>query len=285
MTYSVDLRQKVVAYIENGGKITAASKIFNVGKTSIYRWLNSPSLEPQKITTRSRKIDKSALRKDVEENPDITLKARAEKFNVAPSSICRALKKMNITRKKKQFRYKERDRQERMEYYRKLRELIMIFGSACLIYIDEAGFEESVECPYAYAERGKKIYGEKQGKRGKRENLVAARRNKVKDFIAPMIFSGSLNAEGFEGWLEYYLLPSLKELKESPILIMDNAPIHRKTRIRELVEACGYAVIFLPRYSPDLNDIEHDFAAIKKLRAYDMTGKTLDEIIKDYCVA
>ena len=75
MTYSVDLRQKVVAYIENGGKITAASKIFNVGKTSIYRWLNSPSLEPQKITTRSRKIDKSALRKDVEENPDITLKA------------------------------------------------------------------------------------------------------------------------------------------------------------------------------------------------------------------
>ena len=66
---------------------------------------------------------------------------------------------------------------------------------------------------------------------------------------------------------------------------MDNAPIHRKTRIRELVEACGYAVIFLPRYSPDLNDIEHDFAAIKKLRAYDMTGKTLDEIIKDYCVA
>ena len=51
---------------------------------------------------------KVVLRKDVEENPDITLKARADKFNVAPSSICRALKKMNITRKKKQFRYKER---------------------------------------------------------------------------------------------------------------------------------------------------------------------------------
>ena len=58
-----------------------------------------------------------------------------------------------------------------------------------------------------------------------------------------------------------------------------------KRNLRELVEAYGYAVIFLPRYSPDLNDIEHDFAAIKKLRAYDTTGKTLDEIIKDYCVA
>ena len=76
-----------------------------------------------------------------------------------------------------------------------------------------------------------------------------------------MMFSGSLNAEGFEGWLEFHLLTSLKE---PSIFIMDNAPIHRKGRIRELVEACGHAVLFLPHYSPDLNDIEHDFAAIKK---------------------
>ena len=92
-----------------------------------------------------------------------------------------------------------------------------------------------------------------------------------------MIFSGSLNAEGFEGWLEFHLLPSLKE---PSVFIMDNAPIHRKGRIRKLLEAHEHAVLFLPRYSPDLNDIEHDFAAIKKLRAYDTTGKTLDEIIK-----
>ena len=76
---------------------------FNIGKTSIYRWLNRESLEPKKVTTHLRKIDKVVLRKDVEENPDITLKARADKFNVAPSSICSALKKMNITRKKKNF--------------------------------------------------------------------------------------------------------------------------------------------------------------------------------------
>jgi hypothetical protein len=37
----------------------------------------------------------------------------------------------------------------------------------------------------------KKIYGDKQGKRGKRENLVAGRRKKEKDFIAPMILIGN----------------------------------------------------------------------------------------------
>jgi transposase len=74
---------------------------------------------------------------------------------------------------------------------------------------------------------------------------------------------GSLNAEGFEGWLSLYLLP---DLTSPSILIMDNAPIHRKTVIRLLVEEAGHQIIFLPKYSPDLNDIEHDFSALKELK-------------------
>ena len=56
--------------------------------------------------------------------------------------------------------------------------------------------------------KGKKVLGDRQGKRGKRENLVAGRRKEKKDFIVPMVFTRSLNAEGFEGWLSLYLLPS-----------------------------------------------------------------------------
>jgi transposase len=113
--------------------------------------------------------------------------------------------------------------------------------------------------------KGKKVYGDRQGKRGVRENLVAGRRKGKKDLIAPMVFTGSLNAEGFEGWLNLYLLPSL----DIPsILIMDNAPIHRKTAIKELAKEAGHEVLFLPKYSPDLNDIEHDFSALKRARMY-----------------
>ena len=71
-----------------------------------------------------------------------------------------------------------------------------------------------------------------------------------------MIFTGSLDASGFEGWLKLFLIPSLTTVS---VLIMDNAPIHRKTKIRELVEAEGHQILFLPRYSPDLNDIEPTF--------------------------
>ena len=54
------------------------------------------------------------------------------------------------------------------------------------------------------------MYGEQEGKRGKRENLVAGRRKKEKDLIGPIIFKGGLNAVGFEQWYDPHLLPSLK---------------------------------------------------------------------------
>mgnify|MGYP002634164392 CR=1 FL=1 len=163
-----------------------------------------------------------------------------------------------------------------------LRELIKIYGSGSLLFIDESGFEEFQALLYAWSKKGKKIYGEKPGKRGKRENLVAGRRKGKKDFIAPMIFEGSLDASGFEGWLSLFLLPSL----EIPsILIMDNAPIHRKTVIKKLVEEAGHKILFLPKYSPDLNDIEHDFAALKRARMYAAPGTSIDEIIREYCTA
>ena len=51
---------------------------------------------------------------------------------------------------------------------------------------------------------------------------------------------------------------------------IDNSPIHIKNVIRELVEAGGHQLLFLPKYSSDLNDIEHDFSALKKARIYSL---------------
>ena len=161
-----------------------------------------------------------------------------------------------------------------------MQELILAYGIASLVFIDEAGFEAFVTSVYGWSKKGKRLGGEKQGKRGKKENLVAGRRKNEKDLIAPMLFSGSLNAEGFEGWLERYLIPALKM---KSVLIMDNAPIHRKTTIRRLVEEAGHKVLFLPPYSPDLNDIEHDFSALKRARVYATPNTSIDEIIRNYC--
>ena len=45
---------------------------------------------------------------------------------------------------------------------------------------------------------------------------------------------------------------------------MDNAALHRKNVIQDLVTAAGHIVLFLPKYSPDLNKIEHDASRSEK---------------------
>ena len=50
---------------------------------------------------------------------------------------------------------------------------------------------------------------------------------------------------------------------------MDNSPIkHEKNVIRELVEPRGHQLLFLPKYCPDLNNIEYNFSALKRARMY-----------------
>ena len=63
----------------------------------------------------------------------------------------------------------------------------------------------------------------------------------------------------------------------------DNSPIHRKNVIVELVEVGVHQLPFLPKYSPNLNDIEHDFSALKRAIMYSPINTSIDEIIRNYC--
>jgi transposase len=103
MAYGLDLRQKVIDYIENGGRVTKAAQVFGIGRASIYRWLSRKELEATKVKYRQRSLDRKELLKDIQENPETRLKQRAEKFGVSTTAIFKAIKKMKITRKKKNY--------------------------------------------------------------------------------------------------------------------------------------------------------------------------------------
>ena len=49
MPYSLDLRQKLINFVENVGMLTEAAHIFGIGRASIYRWLSPPKLEDAKV--------------------------------------------------------------------------------------------------------------------------------------------------------------------------------------------------------------------------------------------
>jgi transposase len=60
---------------------------------------------------------------------------------------------------------------------------------------------------------------------------------------------------------------------------MDNLSAHKGGRVKEIVEARGCELLYLPPYSPDFNPIEQAFSKIKGLlrRARARTRKSLIE--------
>lgn len=104
MSYSVDLRERVVSYVRGGGSRTKASQLFQVGRTTLYRWLNSTDLQPKPAKERRRKLDMAALTAHVRDYPDALLKERAAHFGVCINAIWMAMKKLKITKKNDEIR-------------------------------------------------------------------------------------------------------------------------------------------------------------------------------------
>jgi transposase len=89
--------------------------------------------------------------------------------------------------------------------------------------------------------------------------LAALRHDRID---APCLFNGPINGELFLAYVEQVLLPTLKS---GDIVILDNLGSHKGKAIRQVIRAVGAKLIFLPKYSPDLNPIEQAFAKIKTL--------------------
>lgn len=101
MTYSVDLRKRVVEFIAGGGKKSEAARRFSVGRKTIYNWLNRDDIAPKKHGIRKRKIDRELLLLDVQQYPDKILRERAAMFGVNKENIRRMLKKLKVSHKKR----------------------------------------------------------------------------------------------------------------------------------------------------------------------------------------
>jgi putative transposase len=101
MTYSLDLRERVVAFVREGGSKFEAERRFHVKRQTIYNWLSKPDLAPStQKRRRRRKLDWAALKRHVELHPDKLLRERAVEFGVNPHSIWNACKEMQLTHKK-----------------------------------------------------------------------------------------------------------------------------------------------------------------------------------------
>jgi transposase len=94
----------------------------------------------------------------------------------------------------------------------------------------------------------------------KTTTLVAGLR--MTGMVAPMVLDGPINGDWFEAYVTQVLVP---ELRPGDVVVMDNLSSHKGTRVRQMIEAAGAELRYLPPYSPDFNPIENAFAKLKAL--------------------
>jgi transposase len=96
--YSKDLRKRVMSLAKKKGA-SEASRVFNVSRGCVYRWMKQPVAE-KTGPKGAHKLDIAKLNALLAERNDRYQDELAELLGVHKSTICKAIKRMNWSHKK-----------------------------------------------------------------------------------------------------------------------------------------------------------------------------------------
>ncbi|CAF24285.1 IS630 transposase-related protein [Candidatus Protochlamydia amoebophila] len=103
MAYSKNLSQKALSYLEIGHSAEEVRLVFGIALRTVFNWLKrqrNGCLEDKPRKRHPIKIDNDQLKNYIKKYPDSYFKELAKEFNVDPSSIFYACKRLKITLKK-----------------------------------------------------------------------------------------------------------------------------------------------------------------------------------------
>jgi putative transposase len=129
-----------------------------------------------------------------------------------------------------------------------------------LVFIDETWTKTNMAPLRGWAPRGMRLITKVPHGHWNTTTFLAALRHDRID--APWLLEGPIDGESFAVYVEKVLLPTLRP---GDIVIMDNLGSHKGKIIRRIIRSVGAKLLFLPKYSPDLNPIEQVFAKLKHL--------------------
>lgn len=159
----------------------------------------------------------------------------------------------------------------------------------CVVFIDETWAKTNMTRTYGRSAQGTRVVERVPHGRWETTTFVGALR--ATGFVAPLTADGPINGRLFLAWVEQHLVPTLSP---GDIVIMDNLSSHKVAGVREVIEAAGAELRYLPPYSPDFNPIELAFSKLKKLlrdgasrtidTLWDLCGRILDDFTPDECL-
>lgn len=268
-------RIQICSKYTNGKSIAVIAAEVDIQYKAVANIIRTYKLTGRMISKKNRKSKPKKINTDIKtfidqlifDDVSVTLKMMKQKINerfnvsVSKSSIQRTLATFNYSFKRVVCVPQARNTRRNIECRYLYAQDMILTDENKIIYIDEFGISCSSRKSY-----GRSLIGTSPIK------TVAAVRSRNFSTCAAMIKNRLLyfktidcayNTEKYGEFLRD-LLVTLNNLNMfNCILIMDNCPIHKAASLREMVEANGHTIKFLPPYSPQLNPIEEVFSKWK----------------------
>ena len=106
MSYSEDYRKRVIEYRKEGHTLMETHKIFKVAIITIRKWeiklREEGTLEKKRVIRPCRKLEANKLSAYIADHPDAYLREIAAEFHCCATAVSYALRRLKITRKKRQ---------------------------------------------------------------------------------------------------------------------------------------------------------------------------------------
>ncbi len=136
-----------MTYVLEGEQKKAACHIFQIGRDTLYRWMQQYQTEgglapKSRGKYASRKLDDAVVAQYIADHPDAMLEELGEVFTVSVVAIWKARQSLRITRKKTLL-YAERTEPVRAQFQDELADL----DPNELVYLDESEVDEASIAP------------------------------------------------------------------------------------------------------------------------------------------
>jgi transposase len=269
--YSMDLRERVVEFVEAGASRHEAAECFVVSVSSAIRWMQrrvrfgSVAAKPSGGSTSPLEAHAPWLLKLIAKHPDLTLDeivAAMHRHGIAGSrsAVWRFFDRHKISFKKKSVHAAEQERADVARARRHWMHEQGLFDPARLVFVDETSTSTNMARQRGRCARGLRLIARVPQAHWQTVTFVAGLRHDR--MVAPFVINGPMTGAIFLAYLEQCLVPTLNR---DDIVFIDHLKAHQVAGVREAIEAAGATLRYLPRYSPDLDPIEPAFGKLKAL--------------------
>lgn len=158
------------------------------------------------------------------------------------------------------LRAQEQDGAENLWLRQAWWELVAEVDPSCLVFLDESGVTTEMTRRYGWGPRSERV--REAVPAGHWRTLTVLGALTTGGVLASMSIESPTDGDVFLAFLEQVLAP---RLEPGHLVILDNLGAHKIVGVRQIIEACGASVLYLPPYSPDFNPIEQAWSKLKQL--------------------